>query len=92
MLSAAVRLAKPDARIYRLAARILGVPPAGCLYLGDGGDHELAGARNVGMHPLLICAPYEDPAKVSYKQEAVAWTGSRVSSLTEALAYAGVAG
>lgn len=92
VLSAGVGLAKPDARIYRLAARMLDVAPADCLYVGDGGDYELAGARNVGMDPLLICVPYEDPTKVSYKQEAVGWAGPRAASLTEALAYAGVAG
>ena len=92
VLSAAVGLVKPDARIYRLAVRMLGVDPADCLYVGDGGDYELAGARNVGMDPLLICVPYEDPARVSYKQEAVRWTGPRVASLTETLAYAGVEG
>ena len=92
VLSAAVGLAKPDARIYRLALAMLGVAPADCLYVGDGGDYELAGARNVGMEPLLICVPYEDPARVWYKQEAVGWTGARVASLTEVLAYAGVRG
>ena len=90
VLSAAVGLAKPDARIYRLAVEMLGVAPADCLYVGDGGDYELAGARNVGMDPLLICVPYEDPARVSYKQEALSWTGPRVLSLTEVLAYAEV--
>jgi putative hydrolase of the HAD superfamily len=47
-------LKKPDPRIYRLATARLGVPPQECLYLGDGGDHELEGALGVGMQAVLL--------------------------------------
>ncbi|WP_308447807.1 HAD family hydrolase [Micromonospora sp. AKA38] len=42
-------LAKPAPAIYRLAAERLGVRPAECVFVGDGADGELAGARAVGM-------------------------------------------
>lgn len=83
VLSAAVRLVKPDARIYRLACERLGVRPEDCLYVGDGGDYELHGAQHVGMTPLLICVPYEPPESVTYKQEALEWSRATVSSLSE---------
>jgi putative hydrolase of the HAD superfamily len=54
VFSCAVGLAKPDPRIYRLAATRLGVEPAECLFVGDGGSDELAGARAAGMTPVLI--------------------------------------
>ena len=43
------RLAKPDPEIYRRAAHRLGVAPAAAVYIGDGGDDELAGAESAGL-------------------------------------------
>ena len=45
-------LEKPDPEIFYRCARKLGVNPDECLYVGDGGSHELEGADAVGMHPL----------------------------------------
>jgi HAD superfamily hydrolase (TIGR01509 family) len=42
-------LAKPDPEIYRKAMRELGVEPATTVYVGDGGDDELAGAERAGL-------------------------------------------
>jgi putative hydrolase of the HAD superfamily len=47
-------LKKPDPRIYRLALSRLGLPAPECLYVGDGGDDELQGARAVGLQPVLL--------------------------------------
>jgi putative hydrolase of the HAD superfamily len=46
-------LLKPDPRIYRLALEKLGLPPADCLYTGDGGHNELKGARKAGLTTVL---------------------------------------
>ncbi len=40
---------KPDAALYLRCTDALGVSPADCLYVGDGGSHELDGARALGM-------------------------------------------
>ena len=48
---------KPDPRIYLAACRELGVAPGECLYVGDGGSHELTGAAAVGMTPVRLAAP-----------------------------------
>jgi putative hydrolase of the HAD superfamily len=32
----------------------LKVTPEECVYVGDGGDNEIAGARGLGMHTVLI--------------------------------------
>ncbi len=45
-------LMKPDPAIYRLALDRLGVEPGECLYVGDGGSHELEAALDAGMKPL----------------------------------------
>lgn len=47
-------VAKPDPRIYRLAANRLGVEPGECWFVGDGGSDEHSGARQTGMFPVLI--------------------------------------
>ncbi|MEJ2345915.1 MAG: HAD-IA family hydrolase [Gammaproteobacteria bacterium] len=46
--------AKPEPAIYALAARRLGVQRQHCLFVGDGGSDEHAGARAAGMHPVLL--------------------------------------
>jgi HAD superfamily hydrolase (TIGR01509 family) len=40
---------KPDPRIYLMAINQLGVSPDDTLYIGDGGDDELAGAGRAGL-------------------------------------------
>jgi HAD superfamily hydrolase (TIGR01509 family) len=49
LFSCAVGLAKPDPRIYLLACRNLDIAPAHTLFIGDGADDELAGARRAGL-------------------------------------------
>jgi len=47
--SFAVRCVKPDPQIYLTTIEQLGVNPAETLYIGDGGDDELAGAERAGL-------------------------------------------
>lgn len=63
---------KPDPVLYRRAAERLGVPPERCVYVGDGSDDELAGARAVGMTPVLLAVG-----------EARGWDGLRIRALRE---------
>jgi putative hydrolase of the HAD superfamily len=44
--------AKPDPEIYRRAVRELGVRPETTLFVGDGANDELAGARLAGLRSL----------------------------------------
>jgi putative hydrolase of the HAD superfamily len=48
-----VGILKPDPRIYALALERFGLPPAACLYVGDGGHRELRGAREAGLRTAL---------------------------------------
>ncbi len=57
VLSCAVRLSKPDPRIYELACERLHVSPEECLFVGDGANDELAGAQRVGMSAVCILPP-----------------------------------
>ena len=49
--SAVVNLAKPDERIYRLAAERLGLPPEECVFIDDL-DRNVEAARAVGMSAI----------------------------------------
>jgi putative hydrolase of the HAD superfamily len=62
VFSSETGLRKPDPAIYRYATDRLGVDPVRCLYCGDGGNEELAGAEAVGMTAYLIREPGVDPA------------------------------
>lgn len=74
-------LVKPDERIYARAVERLGISPEDCVYLGDGGSFELAGAASVGMTAVLLSAPGELPSE--FEQEALEWTGLRISEVSE---------
>ena len=81
IFSCEVKIRKPDPRIYQAASDGLAVRPGGCLYIGDGGSHELSGAAHAGMHPVLIRVPTED--EDPYRPGAEEWSGPKISSLRE---------
>jgi putative hydrolase of the HAD superfamily len=51
MFSCAEHVAKPDPEIYERALSRLGAEPSTAVYIGDGGDDELAGAERAGLRP-----------------------------------------
>src|SRR5262245_7075739 len=51
--SAEVGMAKPDAAVFELACRRLGLPPAECLFVDDH-DPNVQAARDVGMAAVLF--------------------------------------
>jgi putative hydrolase of the HAD superfamily len=84
VFSCVARVKKPDPRIYLMATTQLGVEPQDCLYIGDGSSHELTGALEVGMHPVLIRDPSESD-DTHYIDREVDWQGTVISSLLEVL-------
>ena len=89
VISAEARVAKPDPRIYRLAFEALGLAPETCLFVGDGGNYELDGARRVGLNPVLIRTPGDD-LDDPHRPEAKTWQGPTVSAVSEVLGLVGV--
>ncbi len=62
ILSCEVGAAKPDPEPYQRALERLGLNASECLFVGDGNDHELDGARKVSLRTVKIVlqepAPY----------------------------------
>ena len=54
IFSCDVHLQKPDPAIYLLAASRMGAGPEACVFVGDGGSDELAGAKAVGMRTVQV--------------------------------------
>ena len=52
--SFALRMRKPDPRIYRHALDALDIAPADALFVGDGGSSEHQGARSLGIGTVLV--------------------------------------
>ena len=61
MISYEQGLLKPDPQIYNRMMQALNVKPEECLYVGDGGSHELTGARSLGMYAVQ-CTWFHDRA------------------------------
>lgn len=81
ILSCSVQLKKPDPRIYQLACEQLQILPWHCLYIGDGSSHELSGAANIGIHPVLLSGTEKD--KDAIRPDAEMWSGQSISLLTD---------
>ena len=76
IFSSRVGLSKPDPRIYLTCCEALGVEPHEAVFVGDGANDELEGARRVGMDAILIHREGEDPL-----WGLDAWDGPRVTSI-----------
>lgn len=74
---------KPAPAIYLACCDALGVATDACLYVGDGGSDELAGAQRVGMHPVHLDVA-DDRDGVVYGRHA-AWDGDRITALADLL-------
>jgi putative hydrolase of the HAD superfamily len=74
---------KPDLRLYEAACRELGVAPQECLYVGDGGGHELTGADHAGMTAVRLMAP-DLITHLTFNTDAH-WTGPTILDLADVL-------
>lgn len=79
--SVQVGACKPHQAIYLEACVRLGVPPSECLYVGDGGSHELTGAAELGMTAVRLAAP--DLSHHLVFNADSEWTGPAVTALSE---------
>ena len=74
ILSYDVHLEKPDPAIFYLCLNQLGVKEEECLYIGDGGSHELEASTNLGMKAKQ-CIWYFDlpdhPGKINSQFEQI---------------------
>jgi putative hydrolase of the HAD superfamily len=80
VFSATAGCAKPDAAIYELALRGLGVPASESLFVGDGANDELAGAARAGMTPVLV--QLDGPPAWNGLED---WSGLRIRSIPQVL-------
>jgi len=55
--SARVGVTKPDARIFRHALDVLGVPAPAAVFVGDSLPRDMAGARDLGMPHVWVVEP-----------------------------------
>jgi putative hydrolase of the HAD superfamily len=83
VFSVQVGRCKPDPALYLAACRRLGLDPADCLYVGDGGSQELTGAQRAGLTAVRLAAP--DLAGHMVFNADRGWAGPVLASLTEVL-------
>jgi HAD superfamily hydrolase (TIGR01549 family) len=71
VLSCQVVAKKPDRAIYEEALKRLKLDAAQCIFVGDGNDRELDGARDVGLFTVKI--DVERPPYGNLKNESIDW-------------------
>lgn len=81
VFSSRLGVSKPDPEIYRHCCDLLHVEPGDAVFVGDGANDELEGARRVGMQAILIHRAGEDPIW----PEVAEWDGPRVTSIPAVL-------
>ena len=82
--STEVGFLKPHPETYRVACERVGLAPEHCLYVGDGGDNELTGAAEAGLHPVLIeTMARTDLARLTVNHEGATWPGPRIQELSQ---------
>jgi putative hydrolase of the HAD superfamily len=81
VFSSQLGIAKPDPRIYLHCCELLGVEPASAVFVGDGANDELGGARRVGMDAILIHRAGVKPPWPEVRE----WDGPRVTSIPAVL-------
>ena len=88
IFSCNVGAAKPDPAIYLAACEALGVAPAECLFVGDGGADELRGAAALGMIPVQMTGILDRhfPELVASQGVAARYRIARIAELAEELA------
>jgi HAD superfamily hydrolase (TIGR01509 family) len=55
------RSCKPDAEIFDYSMRKAGVRAEASVFVGDSPEHDIVGARRLGMHTVLIRSPLAEP-------------------------------
>ncbi|MEV4631407.1 HAD family hydrolase [Micromonospora sp. NPDC049523] len=83
VFSVQVGYCKPAPAIYLVACDRLGVAPADCLYVGDGGSRELTGATGAGLDAVRLNAP--DLGDHLVFDPDTGFTGPALTSLREVL-------
>jgi len=74
---------KPDPWLFTAIAGHLGVAPAECLYVGDGGGRELSGASACGMRAVMLRG--DDWYTNSAHSREDDWAGPHIPSLSDVL-------
>jgi putative hydrolase of the HAD superfamily len=76
--SSVIGVRKPNPDIYRAAYEPLGVDPADCLFVGDGGSRELTGAAALGMRALRL-----ESDRRGQVDPDLEWAGGSIAGLEE---------
>jgi putative hydrolase of the HAD superfamily len=76
---------KPDPVLYRRVSEQLRLSASDCLYVGDGGSHELSGAERAGMRVYQFQRPRSDGQQWLQYDPDPDWHGPTIQSLSAIL-------
>lgn len=83
------RRRKPDGQLYRKALATIELSAPECIYVGDGGSHELSGAEAMGIRAFrIVHHPGQPDSHLQYDPD-TKWSGQEISTLSEVLPLLG---
>lgn len=85
VLSEEIGIRKPDPRIFRQAAGLLGVPCPACLYVGDSYNSDIVGAKAAEMTTCWLCRDEAFPENAVIHTDYVVNTLEKLKHIVERL-------
>jgi len=83
VFSCEVGFVKPHRRIYEISLQQLALAPGECAIVGDGGSHELEGAKNLGITAIFIAGVIRElwPDKIEVRMKIADYTIEELDEL-----------
>ena len=76
---------KPSPRIFRKALRLMQISASETVYVGDELDHDVEGAKQVGMHTILLKRPSTNMAASNAKPDIIIHKWKELPNAVKAL-------
>lgn len=76
---------KPSPRIFKKALQLMRISASQTVYVGDELDHDVEGAKKVGLHTILLKRPSTNMAASNAKPDMIIYSWKELPNAVKAL-------